>query len=501
MNVNFPYLNEISIDKGRESPIYLQIAQGISHLIKQGVIKPGQKLPGSRVLAEILKVNRNTVGLATDELLTEGWIEARPRSGLYVNNKLPLVKKAEKGLPIKGGEPHVAGFQLEPNPFLSAPEVFHFPLSFNDGITDQLLSPLNELGREYHRLLKKSGPLPLFSYADAQGEPLLRKLLSRELNEYRGLHTSIENIFISRGSIMAIYLIAQATLKKGDGVVVGELSYHTANLSFEHAGARLLRVPVDEKGMDTLALEKLLEKERVRFLYITSHHHHPTTVTLAPERRLHLYELAKKWGFFILEDDYDFDYHYENKPTLPIASTDTHELVVYIGSWSKTIYPGIRTGFVVASPALINEMIKYRRIFDRQGDHVMERAIANLMQDGTMQRYLRKSKKIYKKRKEFFCQLLRNRFSSHLDFHEPEGGMAVWVNFKDHIRLPELSEICMEKGLYLSGGAAYNPPGKHINACRMGFAHMREEEIEKACNILDEAIEAFFLRGCLIDNK
>ncbi len=486
MNINFPYLNGISIDRNRESPVYLQIARELSMLMKQGVIKPGQKLPGSRIMAEILKVNRNTISLATDELLTEGWVVARPRSGLFVNEKLPLVREPLK-TELAGKEEKVSGIRLEPNPNLQPPQVSQCTLAFNDGVPDPRLSPLNELGREYHRLLKKGGPLSLFGYADAQGEPLLRKLMSRELNEHRGLNTSPENLFISRGSIMAIYLIARATIKPGDGVVTGELSYQTANFSFEDAGARLFRIPVDEKGLDTAALEALLEREKIRMLYITSHHHHPTTVTLAPERRVHLYELARKRGFFILEDDYDFDYHYENKPTLPIAGMDAHGLVVYIGSWSKTIYPGIRTGFVVAPQELIAEMIKYRRISDRQGDHVIERSIANLMHDGTMHRYLRKSKKIYRARKEYFCRLLRERFSAWLDFQEPEGGMAVWVKFKAPVSLPELARICKKKDLYLSDGAAYNPPDRHLNACRMGFAHMTEEEMEKACAILEEA--------------
>src|SRR5690606_23729719 len=143
------------------------------------------------------------------------------------------------------------------------------------------------------------------------GEPFLRKVLADSLNEHRGLQITSDHLLISRGSIMALSLIARTTRKKGDAVVVGELGYRTANLISEHAGARLLRIPVDKHGVDTFAIEALLQKESIRFIYVTSHHHHPTTVTLTPERRIHLYELAKKYNFFILEDDYDFDYHYE----------------------------------------------------------------------------------------------------------------------------------------------------------------------------------------------
>ncbi|WP_439879670.1 PLP-dependent aminotransferase family protein [Pontibacter sp. MBLB2868] len=486
--MNLPYLHDIVIDKVKATPVYVQLAQGLAALIKQGVLKPGQKLPGSRILAEKLHLNRNTVVLATDELQAEGWLEARDRKGLFVNEMLPLVNPTGNGKPTKTYPAHT-GFLLEANQLLEAPEVHHLPLEFNDGSPDPRLSPLHELGREYHRLLKKTSPLRLFSYSHAQGDTYFRKMLSQQLNEHRGLKTLLDTVFITRGSIMGIHLLSQVLLRKGDKVVIGELNYHTANLSFEQAGAQLLRVPVDEKGMDTQAVENLLKTHHVRMLYITSHHHHPTTVTLAPERRLHLYELAKQYRFCILEDDYDFDYHYDNTPTLPIASMDTQGLVVYTGSYSKIIYPGIRVGFIVAPPNLIEELIKYRRITDRQGDHLIERAIANLMREGTMQRYLRKSKNLYKKRKEYFCRLLRQEFSPYLDFKEPEGGMAVWVTFKEAYPLPEVTARCKAKGLYLSSGHGYNTPSGNTNACRLGFASMNEMEMHSACAILKTVLE------------
>lgn len=484
----YPYLNDIQADRKNAVPVYLQIAHSFSRLIKEGIIKPGQKLPGSRLLAEKLKLNRNTILLAFDELLAEGWAEARPRSGLYVNKELPIVQPHPSVNPEKNSF-EKAGFELSVNSFPEAPEVQHYPLQFNDGIPDPRLSPLNELGREYHRLLKKSAPLSLFSYSDAKGDPGLRKALSKDLGEHRGLKAGPEQLMISRGSIMAIYLIVQTLIKRGDAIVVGELSYITANICFEQAGARLLRIPVDEKGLNTHTLEKLLETETIRMLYVTSHHHHPTTVTLAPERRIHLYELAKKHRFVILEDDYDFDYHYENKPTLPIASVDTYGLVVYIGSYSKIIYPGIRIGFIVAPENVIGEMARFRRFLDRQGDHVQERALAGLIQDGSLQRYLRKSKKEYKKRKEYFCQQLKERFKPYLDFTEPEGGMAVWVKFREQYPLAVVAAACRARGLYLSDGKMYNPPGKNLNACRMGFATMDREEMAESCGILEEVLK------------
>lgn len=487
--MSFSYLSAIRIDKEKPQPVYLQLAFELSSLIKQGVLKPGQKLPGSRVIATVLSLNRNTVNIALEELQAQGWIEVKSRSGMYVNHSLPEVKLQHSDSAANDFS-RLAGFELKVNDRLFPPPYNEFRLQFNDGEPDPRLGPLDELGREYHRLLKKSGYRNLFSYQNAQGDVELRKVIAQQLNEFRGFNISADNVFVTKGSIMAIYLISKVAITHGDKVVVTHLNYRTFNLSLENAGAVLVRVPVDEKGLNTVELEKLLKKEKIRMLYITSHHHHPTTVCLAPERRLHLYELARQYNFIILEDDYDFDYHYQNKPTLPIASMDNQGLVVYVGSYSKIIYPGIRMGFIIAPVNVINEISKYRRIIDRQGDHVMERALANLIREGTIQRYLRKSIRVYKKRKEHFCAILRNDFSDYLDFQEPEGGMAVWVQFKEPFNLKEISRRCHQKNLNISDGTVYDPPEAKINSCRMGFAHMNENEITEACNILKEVLKS-----------
>ena len=204
--MQYPYLSLLEIDKGRATPVYLQVSQGLAALIKQGVLKPGQKLPGSRMLAEQLQLNRNTVSLAMDELQAEGWVVARDRSGLFINERLPLVSVAGEGVATRV-LPGATAFQLEQNPLLEVPELHQCALEFNDGFPDPRLSPLQELGREYRRLHKKASPLQLFSYSDAQGDPFFRKMVCQQLNEVRGFAVSPDEIFISRGSIMGIYLV------------------------------------------------------------------------------------------------------------------------------------------------------------------------------------------------------------------------------------------------------------------------------------------------------
>lgn len=492
-------LNELRLQRESATPLYLQIAQGLARLIKQGLLLPGQRLPGSRVLAGRLGVHRNTLLLATDELQAEGWVHARARSGLFVNDQLPLVELVPPPQPpasglVSMGQPRHPGFAVAENRRLEAPDVppAALTLVFDDGAPDPRLSPLRELGRAYQRLLRRVGSAALFTYGDPLGDKLFRQELARYLREVRALHVPPEQVLVTRGSSLGLYLLARTTLRPGDVVVTTELNYRTANQCFDQCGAQVVRVPVDEKGLDTPALARLLVHQRIRLVYITSHHHYPTTVTLAPERRLHLYELARTHGFYLLEDDYDFDYHYLNRPTLPLASLDPHGLVVYIGSYSKVLYPGIRVGFVVAPPHLLRELGKYRRLVDRQGDHLLERALGHLLHEGVLARYLRKARRHYRRRKELFCQLLRQELGAYVDFREPEGGLAVWVRFKPAYSLPAIAAACRAHHLYLSDGEEYCSPALRPNACRMGFASLSEAEIRQGCALLKQVLTTLY---------
>ena len=485
--MQFAFLAELTTDRDSPVPLYLQIANGISGLVKKGVLQAGQKLPGSRMLAEKLGVHRSTLMLALDELQAEGWLTSREKSGWYVNQKLPL----QQSYPTKKGFGYsqFSGAAVEGIPTLDFPQHSHLKLQFDDGYPDTRIAPLQAFGIAYKSVLGSSAYRSLFTYGSPQGDEKLREQLSHSLRLNRGLRISSEQLFISRGSIMGLYLLTQVLFKPGDKIVVGSLSYRTANLIFGYRGAKILTIPVDHEGLQTDVLEKLLETNRIRAVYVTSHHHYPTTVPLAPHRRLHLYELARKYRFFILEDDYDYDFHYDHKPLMPLASMDEEGLVLYIGSFTKKISPAIRVGYLLAPQNIIRELIKLRRIVDRQGSNMEERALANLLEDGTIKRFTRKALQTYRQRRDLFCNLLREEFSREISFREPEGGLAVWTRIRPDIDMKALSVGCARRGLYVSDGKIYSPKGQWLNTCRMGFASMNPSEIEEAVSVLRDELD------------
>ena len=200
---------------------------------------------------------------------------------------------------------------------------------------------------------------------------------------------------------------------------------------------------------------------------------------MSAERRLRLLELAKTYKFCILEDDYDYDFHYSSSPILPLASVDTEGYVVYVGSLCKTISPALRVGFIVAPSDLIEEMSFFRRIVDRQGDNATEAALAILFKDGTIKRHLKKAQRLYHKRRDALCEGLKSELGNAFDFQKPNGGLAVWAKLDPSVSLPILSEKVGKMGLLISDGKTYN-----INATRLGFASTTELEIEQGLAIL-----------------
>jgi GntR family transcriptional regulator/MocR family aminotransferase len=508
--------NLVHIDKGLDEPVYLQIANGIAGIIHQGILKPGTPLPSSRKLAEMYDIHRKTVIAAFDELQAMGWAESYPRKGLFVASKLPVVKpqavSAGKGSAAGArttglgtgmagavaalGRPGIAypsatAFAIEHRPYgYDQPFVARRErLTFNDGFPDTRLAPLELLIREYRRFSNYRFTARFLSYGPAQGSENLRNEMARFLNVTRGLSIGPENILITKGVQLAVYLVSQLLLKKGDEVIVSEPGWTGTSEVFRAAGASLNFVPVDDDGMDMDAVEDICKTKRVRMVFVIPHHHMPTTMTLCAKRRQQLLELARRYQFAVLEDDYDFDFQYSSNPILPLASVDTSGHVIYVGSFCKIIAPAIRIGFLVAPVNLIEQATRLRKMVDRQGEQLMEEAMANLLRNGDIDRHLKKAGKIYHERRDRLCGLLEQELAGKVEFRVPDGGFAVWAKFAGGLSVREISAAASRLGLAMPDGEDYwHTKPSQINGVRLGFASLDEREMEEAVGILRRAV-------------
>jgi len=480
--MRFAYLNHITIDKSSNVPVYIQIRDALRTFIQEGILKPGVKLPSTRALAKYLAVHRQTVVAGVDELIAEGWLVTRGRKGTFVRQELPVVRAVRLG-----------GYRKYPNavnfPYKKGVALFYNSSSlhgFDDGFPDSRETPMKELGKAYARtLVEKSRRNLLSRISDPLGNGFLREQLTVEFNVHRGLSIDSSNVLITQGTQMSLFSIASLLLDKGDNVIVSSPNYMNADRCFVDCGANLLKVQTDKNGIIVEQIASLCKKRKIKCLYLTPHHHDPTTVTLSIERRIKILRLAEQYGFAIIEDDYDYDFHYQNRPVMPLASSDKTGHVIYIGSFAKSLSHHCKVGFVIAPGPFIRDLAKFRDRFDRPGDAVLEQSVGTLMKDGTLATYLKKAVNTYRERRDVTFELFKSELSNYMYCDLPSGGLAFWAIFEDRISLEEVSKKCREYHLYFPDGKFYNGAK---NGCRLGFASMNIIEMRQAVEILKRAI-------------
>ena len=480
----FPWKSVITITPSASRAFYLQICDSFIKEISAGRLQPTQKIPGSRKMAELLGLNRKTIIQAYEELSAQGWIQSVSSSGTYIANDLPMSTYTSLENPnaptAQLSEPVTNPFSYIP---AGSPDRKQL-IVVDGGCPDHRLAPMDWLYRESRSVINSTYGKHLLTYANIHGNAKLRDTLAHYLSETRGMNLINKNLLITRGSQMGIFLAAQAFTKPGSKVVVGSSSYDAADWAFEYHGCKLIRIPVDGEGLDIQALAELCNKESIKMVYITPHHHFPTTVTLSNTRRIQLLELSIKHNFTILEDDYDYDFHYKSAPILPLASLDHGGRVIYVGSFSKVFAPNVRVGYVAASYWQVDQMARIRRIIDRQGDQVMEWVMAEAITSGELARHLKKSIRVYRQRRDHLAKVLKEKLPAYVAFDSPEGGMAIWLKFKNY-PLTALESSISKAGLSLDIDKYL---AKNFNAFRFGFASLNETEQESVVDMLKHAI-------------
>lgn len=487
----FPYKTSFILDKSKKQALFLQIANQFITLIKDRKLPPKTKLPGSRTLADLLKVHRKTIVACYDELFLQGWVESIPKKGTFVHPDLPELQQQDFFKATSEKKTNSIGFDFYTDAISKRklPEIKEGFMFLNDGISDTRLTPTEDIARIYRRISGRQAIYKEMSYGSIYGNEKLRITLADYLNKTRGLDITKENILITRGSQMGIYLSGQLLLQQDDVVVVGKTNYTSADMVFLNREAILKRVSVDENGLVTQEIEAICNKQAIKAVYVTSHHHHPTTVTLSAERRIHLLNLAQKYGFAIIEDDYDYDFNYQHAPILPLASHDVNGNVIYIGSVCKTVAPVFRVGYLIAPTAFVNEAANKRRFIDRQGDALLELTFEEFIKNGDLDRHINKVIKVYKTRRDLFCSLLTTHFSDVFTFEKPKGGMAVWTTLHKDYSWKTVAAIAQKYQLEIGDWARYDRAKIKHNSIRIGYAIYNEAEMLKLINRLKKTME------------
>jgi GntR family transcriptional regulator/MocR family aminotransferase len=487
--VNILFKQLIDFDKSMSQPVFIQVSQQIINAIQRRYLTKGTLLPGTRVLSKILKVHRNTAVAIYEELASQGWVEIIPNKGTFVLEpelKTAKIKATSQKINQAYTYAKTTGFPFQKSFHLaSTTQLTSAKYTINEGKPDLRLHPVHEFTRWYSAAMKRKTVLKKWNRPSESSYSLFQTQLCNYLNATRGFHIKPNNLISTRSTEMSLYIVSQLLIKQNDVVLVGNLSNYASNMIFQQAGAKIKTVPLDADGLNIDYIKKHFVKGSIRCVYICAHRQYPTVVKLSAARRLALLQLAKDYGFAIIEDDYDYDFQFEGSAMLPMATADVNGMVIYLGKFGQSLFPSFQTGFVIASENLISEATNYLQLLDKQGDLIQEQMLSELINEGEIHRLMKKNIIIYKERRDCLCKLLTEYFSEIATWNIPAGGLAIWIEFQASISLVKLAEQAEKNNLFLPKTILYQD--KNTCAIRFGFGHLNKEEMEPVIQKLKNA--------------
>lgn len=478
---------QIGLDKGSGLPLYVQIARDIQRRIRSGALPPGAKLPTVRELSRQLGITRLTVHSAYEELQAGGWVEATVGRGTFVaqwNDPASAVTSFGQELSARGVLNDM--LRMAQLPGLRS-------LAMADATPD--MYPLREFEKAMAEALESGGARTL-SYTTSQGEPLLRTTLAELLRE-RGLRASPDEILITSGVTQGLSLIAQTLARPGDAVLVEQPTYLGALNTLGTLGMRVVGAPMDDEGLVVDALEPLIAAHRPRFLYTVPTFHNPTGGCMSPARRAELLALAERHRLPLVEDDIYGLLSYDGPAPAPLKAHDPHGLVLYVSSFSKSLFPGARLGYVVAAPQLVARLASAKQASDLCSSPLLQRALAVFVQRGWLAAHLRRSLPRYRERRDALLTAMARRFPSGVRWTVPAGGFTTWVALPPGVSTTDLYLSSIERGVAFVPGDVFFAGPAPAPYIRLSFALLQPEVLTEAVEVLGDLLGAQLTRRSL----
>lgn len=447
-----------------DKPLYQQIADQIESLVTDKTLRPGDNLPASRQLATQNGVSRFTVCRAYDELNSRGVVASS--SGSYTH-----VRKAPSFRHINASCPKIPAIsqvdQISQNQLID----------FEKLNPDPNFIPVEQLRKSFNRAIRKQGA-DIFGYNDSQGyRPLRAEIVS--IMRLHSVYTRPEQILITQGAGGGIELILKDLLKRGKVIVVERPTYSGIIPILKYYKAQVVEVPMTDEGLDLATLEQILNTTDVDLLYTMPNFQNPTGVTTKLTHREQLLEICHKHKVNIIEDGFEEELKYLEPTIPPLKSLDTHDCVYYIGTFSKTIAPGLRVGWVIPPDKRQESLLNTKKIFEHSGNQLSQSVLTEYCSSGEYQKQLKRLHRIYKKRMQLALRLIRNAFPRQCGVSRPMGGYLIWCKITD-CELPEqqLIEQFNDAGVQVfSGKHSFFTKSKHT-CFRISIANVNEQNIQ-----------------------
>ena len=479
MSTTFP-VNGIILDRGTAANLHRQLYSQLRDLIERRVIPSGSALPSTRAMAKDLSVGRNTVIAACDQLALEGYLSLRPRTPPLVMD-LPSPVAAPQKLPA-GPDNSISwrGKVMLAQPYHhGAPGL----TAFHPGLPDSDNFPFNT----WSKLLTRRAKLArhdLFGTYHVNGYPPLREAIARYLTTSRGVNCKPEHIVITNGAQSAFDLLARLLIDPGDTVWMEEPGYYGAGAAFLSAGAKLSPLEVNDAGWN---LEPPAATPRL--IFTTPSCHHPLGITMPMEQRLNLIQLAESWNSWIIEDDYDSEYRFQGQPIPALQGISASNRVVYVGTFAKLLFPAMRLGFLVVPEVLREGIVAALSVTGQFAPLLTQAALADFMNEGHFTRHLRRMRRLYAARRQFFMETCDAYLSPWLRLRRTEAGIQMVGLFHTAHDDKAIAKAALAQGVNVSPLSIQFRHGSRQRGLLMGFAAADEKTTRKAMAKLREVFK------------
>ena len=467
--------------------LHVRIQRAVRQLILDGALDVGRPLPPSRTLARSLGVSRDTVEAAYSQLHAEGFIERRVGSGSFVSGQVRRL--SGRGLVRRSAarKPELR-LSRRGNAMLTGGGVRDFlaPRAFAPGVPETRNFPLHTWERLQRQVFKEYGTQALL-HSPPQGMEQLRRAIADYVNLERGARATPDRVLVLTSSQQALTLCANVLLDAGERIFIEDPVYHGARKAFDAAGLTCVPVPLDADGMQ---VERLRTGQAARAVFLTPSHQFPTGTTLALDRRLAAIEWAQREQAWIIEDDYDSEFHYAGKPTACVQGLDPHERTIYIGTFTKSLFPGLRIGYMVLPSQLVQPMTVARTLLDGHSASIPQLTLARFIEGGHFGAHVRTMRTVYAERRDALARLVRKHLSEFLEPWVPAGGMQMPCLLVQGIPESEAVAAAGRAGIDLLGLTALHASQQHKAGFLMGFAAHTPGEMEVAVKKLASVLRA-----------
>lgn len=478
------FLPTIGLDRGSQAPLYKQLYESIRQEILRGTLKKGVRLPSTRYLAAELRVSRNIVVIAFEQLLAEGYLESKTGAGTFITKTLP-----EEVLQVQGGS-------VNGNRALSArgatirkvsqsapapdPKLRYAPFRFGLPALEEL--PLDLWGRLLLRHCRNASP-EIAIHSDPAGHRRLREAIASYVGVARGVRCHMEQVIIINGSQQAIDLAARVLADHGDFAIIEDPGYVGARSALEAAGIRLRPLTV---GRDGLRVERLPKRHsKSKLVYVTPSHQFPLGVALSFPKRLQLLDWAARNDAWIVEDDFDSEYRYESKPIPALQGLDQNGRVIYVGTFSKVLFPSLRLGYLIVPEDLVDAFVAARWICDRSSPLVEQAALADFITEGHFAGHIRRMRALYMERRAVMMAIIRQDMGDILDTWDAEAGMHTVGFLPPGVEDSRVAEEAAKAGLNTLPVSSFALRPLSRGGLLLGYAGFRPDVIRKGMRELE----------------